>query len=141
MSSLSSRSSVIFDLDGDGDLGIVTNEFNNRPQVLFSDLAQRRKISYLKIKLVGTKSNRKGLGARGTVSAGGLKVTKVMDGKSGYMSQSDLRLYFGLGDAKQVDSIEIVWRFGTPQRVPHAELNGTLEVVEGAQATEVQDKK
>jgi hypothetical protein len=64
-----------------------------------------------------------------------------MDGKSGYMSQSDLPLYFGLGDAKQVDSIEILWPSGTHQTVPHAELNGTLEIVEGAQATEVQDKK
>ena len=141
LSSLASRSSVIFDLDGDGDLDIVTNEFNNHPQVLISDLAQRHKISYLKIKLVGTKSNREGLGARVAVSAGTLKVTKIMDGKSGYMSQSDLPLYFGLGDAKQVDSIEILWPSGTHQTVPHAELNGTLEIVEGAQATEVQDKK
>ena len=141
LSSLASRSSVIFDLDGDGDLDIVTNEFNNHPQVLISDLAQRHKIAYVKIKLAGTKSNREGLGARVTVTAGNLKVTKVMDGKSGYMSQSDLPLYFGLGDAKQVDSIEILWPSGTQQSVPHAELNGTLEVVEGAQATEVQDKK
>ena len=141
LSALASRSSVIFDLDGDGDLDIVTNEFGNHPQVLISDLAQRHKISFLKIKLVGTKSNREGLGARVTVAAGSLKMTKVMDGKSGYMSQSDLPLYFGLGDAKQVDSIEVLWPSGTQQTVPHAELNGTLEIVEGAQATDVRDKK
>jgi hypothetical protein len=128
-------------LDGDGDLDIVTNEYGNHPQVLISDLAQRHKISYLKIKLVGTKSNREGLGARVTVSAGDLKITKVMDGKSGYLSQSDLPLYFGLGDATKVGSVEVLWPSGTQQTVPHAELNGTLEIVEGAQATEVQEKK
>ena len=141
LSSLASRSSAIFDLDGDGDLDIVTNEYGNHPQVLISDLAQRHKISYLKIKLVGTKSNREGLGARVTVSAGDLKITKVMDGKSGYLSQSDLPLYFGLGDATKVGSVEVLWPSGTQQTVPHAELNGTLEIVEGAQATEVQEKK
>jgi enediyne biosynthesis protein E4 len=141
LSSLASRASAIFDLDGDGDLDIVTNEFNNRPQVLLSDLAQRHKISYLKIKLVGTKSNREGLGGRVVVSAGNLKVTKVMDGKSGYLSQSDLPLYFGLGDAKKVDSIEVLWPSGTHQTVPSANLNTAVEIVEGAKATEVPDKR
>ena len=141
LGSLSSRSSVIFDLDNDGALDIVTNEFNGRPRVLISDLAQRKKISYLKVKLVGTKSNREGLGAKVTVTAGNLKITKVQDGKSGYLSQSDLPLYFGLGDAKQIDSIEVLWPSGTKQSVPHADPNGILEIVEGAQATEVQEKK
>ena len=141
LSSVSSRSSAIFDLDNDGDLDIVTNNFNLPPQIFISDLAERRKISYLKIKLVGSKSNREGLGAKVTVSAGNLKMTKVQDGKSGYLSQSDLPLYFGLGDAKQVDSIEVLWPSGLKQTVPHAEPNGIMEIVEGAQATEIQEKK
>jgi len=137
LSSVSTRSSAIFDLDNDGDLDIVTNEFNGPPQILISDLAQRRKISYLKIKLVGTKSNREGLGAKVTVSAGNLKITKVQDGKSGYLSQSDLPLYFGLGNSQQVDSIEILWPSGSKQTVSHAMPNRTLQIVEGDQATEV----
>ena len=48
-----SRSSAIFDLDGDGDLDIVTNEFNTAPMVLISDLTEKRAIHYLKVKLVG----------------------------------------------------------------------------------------
>ena len=63
MAPRSSRSSVIFDLDNDGDLDIVTNDFNSEPQVLVSDLAQRKKIHWLKIVLEGTSSNRNGLGA------------------------------------------------------------------------------
>jgi hypothetical protein len=122
-------------------LDIVTNNFNIAPQVFVSDLAQTHKISYLKVKLVGTKSNRGGLGAKVTVAAGNLKITKVQDGKSGYLSQSDLPLYFGLGDAKQIDSIEILWPSGVRQTVPHADPNGLLEIVEGAGATEHQEKK
>ena len=45
---------MIFDLDGDGDLDIVTNEFNSAPQVLVSDLAQQRPIRWLKVALAGT---------------------------------------------------------------------------------------
>jgi hypothetical protein len=141
LSSLSSRSSVIFDLDNDGDLDIVTNNFNIAPQVFISDLAQTHKISYLKVKLVGTKSNRGGLGAKVTVAAGNLKMTKVQDGKSGYLSQSDLPLYFGLGDARKIDSIEVLWPSGVRQSIAHADPNELLEIVEGAGATERQEKK
>ncbi len=141
LGSLSTRSSVIFDIDGDGALDIVTNEFNAAPRVLISDLAQHKKISYLKINLVGVKSNREGIGAKVTVAAGGLKITKVMDGKSGYLSQSDYPLYFGLGDAEQIDSIEVLWPSGAKQTVPHTDRNGVLTIVEGGKATEEPEKK
>lgn len=141
LSSLSSRSSVIFDLDNDGDLDIVTNDFNSEPQIFVSDLAQRRKISYLKVKLVGIKSNRIGLGARVTVSAANLKITKFQDGKSGYMSQSVLPLYFGLGEAKGVNSIEVQWPSGDRQTVPNPRMNMTIEIVEGNNVTEIEEKK
>jgi hypothetical protein len=59
----SSRASVIFDLDNDGDLDIVTHDFNSEPIVLISDLAQQKKIYWLKVVLVGTKANRNGLSA------------------------------------------------------------------------------
>ena len=136
MSSLSSRSSVIFDLDNDGDLDIVTNDFNTPPQVFISDLAQRRKVSFLKVNLVGSKSNRNGLGAQVTVFAGNLKITKTQDGKSGYLSQSALPLYFGLGDAKKVDSIEVLWPSGHKQTVSHTELNATSLIVEDTDKSE-----
>ena len=67
---LGSRSSALFDLDQDGDLDIVTNEFNSEPQILISDLSQKTKIRYLEIKLVGSKSNTDGLGAKVTLHAG-----------------------------------------------------------------------
>src|SRR4029078_12884544 len=64
---LGSRSSVIFDLDDDGDLDIVTNELNDRPLVLVSDLAQRRPLSWLKVRLPGPTGHRDG-----AVGAGGV---------------------------------------------------------------------
>ena len=129
----SSRSSVIFDLDNDGDLDIVTNDWNSEPMILISNLSERKKIHYLKIKLVGgmtpdskpaappmqaAKSNRDGLGARVRVRCGKKSYLQVHDGKSGYLSQSALPLYFGLDTATSIDEIEVLWPSGRKQTIP-----------------------
>jgi len=130
MAPLGSRSSVIFDLDGDGDLDIVTNDFNSAPQMLVSDLAQHRSIHWLKIVLAGTASNRDGLGATVRVRAGGRVYTKFNDGKSGYLSQSVLPLYFGLGDANEVERVEVDWPSGRRQVETPPGVNRVLRIVE-----------
>lgn len=113
---MGSRSSAIFDLDDDGDLDIVTNEMNQQPMVLLSNLSEKKPdLSYLKVKLMGTKSNRSALGAVVRVVAGDLKLTKVKDGQSGYLSHSDFPLYFGLGSAKEIDRLEVRWPSGIRQ--------------------------
>jgi hypothetical protein len=112
MGSLGTRSAIALDLDNDGDLDIVTNEFNGRPQVLVSDLAQCHRVHFLKVRLRG------GLGAQVTVVLpDGRRILKVADGKSGYLSHSDLPLYFGLGDADHAGRIEIRWPSGRRQTV------------------------
>ena len=113
--SISSRSSVAFDLDDDGDLDIVTNEMNDHPQVLISNLTEKKRIHFLKIKLVGTASNRDGLGATVKVFCGARTYTRFHDGKTGYLAQSSLPLYFGLGDAAKIDRIEVLWPSGKRQ--------------------------
>jgi hypothetical protein len=126
-----SRSAVIFDLDGDGDLDIVTNEFNAAPMVLISNLAEKKRLHYISVKLTGKKSNRDGLGAAVKVTAGGTTYLKVMDGNSGYLSHSLYPLYFGLGAAEAIDSIEILWPSGTKQTVPPPfTLNSVVEIRE-----------
>ena len=125
------RAAVIFDLDGDGDLDIVTNEFNAAPMVLVSNLSDKTRLRYLEVKLTGTSSNRDGLGAIVKVTAGGSSYTKVFDGNSGYLSHSLYPLYFGLGAAEAVDRIEVLWPSGKKQTV-HAPItiNSLIEVRE-----------
>ena len=132
MGTLSSRSSVILDLDDDGDLDIVTNDFNDAPQILISDLAARPGLHFLKVVLQGTRSNRNGLGATVAVVAGGRRFSRYHDGKSGYLGQSVLPLYFGLGAATQVEQVEVLWPTGERQVVKDGvRLNSTLTVVQG----------
>ena len=131
LGSTSSRSSVAVDLDGDGDLDLVTNEWSDRPQVLVSNLSEKKKIQFLKIKLTGTTSNRDGLGATVKVHCGAKTYTRYHDGKSGYLSQSFMPLYIGLGDATQIDRIEVAWSSGKKQtlsdKIP---INALLTIVE-----------
>ena len=131
MAPLGSRSSAIFDLDGDGDLDIVTNDFNSAPMVLVSDLTGRRPIRWIQIALIGTTSNHDGLGAIVRVHAGGRVYTRYHDGKSGYLSQSALPLYFGLGDAERIERIEVDWPSGRKQvETQQLDVNRTRKIVE-----------
>jgi hypothetical protein len=125
-----SRSSAIFDVDGDGDLDIVTNEFNAAPMVLVSNLTEKTKIHYLEVALTGTASNRNGLGAVVKVTAGGKTYTQVMDGSSGYLSHSIMPLYFGLGAAEGVDRIDVAWPSGKRQTVTAPKINSVVTVRE-----------
>jgi enediyne biosynthesis protein E4 len=131
MSPRSSRSAAIFDLDNDGDLDIVVNDFNSEPQVLVSNLAQREKIHWLKVVLNGTSSNRNGLGAVVRVYAGGRTYFRYNDGKSGYLSQSVLPLYFGLGTTGKIDRVVVDWPSGRKQVVATSlQENQTLLITE-----------
>ena len=128
---LGSRSSVIFDLDMDGDQDIVTLEFNQPPMVLISNLSEKKKINYLKVNLVGTQSNRSGVGATVKVFSGDDVYTKVQDGKSGYLSQSLMPLYFGLDDNKHIDKVEVLWPSGKKQSISNKiALNDMLVITE-----------
>jgi hypothetical protein len=130
LGTLSTRSAVIFDLDNDGDLDIVTNEFNAAPQVFVSDLARKKRVHFLQVRLTGGASNRDGLGATVRVRAGAATYSKYNDGKSGYLSQSAIPLYFGLG-AEKADRVEVLWPSGRKSRIERdIPANGTLRVVE-----------
>ena len=129
--SLASRSSAIFDLDNDGDLDIVTSENSDRPQVLISNLSTRRQIHFLKVKLVGTVSNRQGLGALVQLRAAGRVHTQFNDGKTGYLSQGDIPLYFGLDSATNVEEINVRWPSGQRSSITNlSSINRQIVITE-----------
>ena len=131
MAPAGSRSAALFDLDNDGDLDLVTGDFNSAPQVLISNLAQVRSIHWLQIKLIGAASNRDGLGALVKVVTAHGTYTKQYDGKSGYLSQSSLPLYFGLSDDTAVTRVEVRWPSGRNQLVTQGiKVNDTLRISE-----------
>jgi len=126
MGPLGSRSSVVFDMDNDGDLDILTNEFNSRPRVLENHLSEKE---YLKVDLVGKKSNRDGLGARVVVHTEGEEYTKYNDGQSGYLSQSSKPLYFGL-DEESAERVVVDWPSGETTDIRVNEGKRKVEVEE-----------
>jgi hypothetical protein len=87
-------------------------------------------VHYLTVKLVGTASNRDGLGSVVKVTAGGVTYTKVYDGNSGYLSHSLYPLYFGLGAAETIDSVEVTWPTGKKQIVQSPKINSHTVVKE-----------
>jgi hypothetical protein len=99
--------------------------------VLISNLAEKRAPNYVYVGLTGAKSNRDGLGAIVTVTSTNGSVTKVLDGKSGYLSQSRAPLYFGLGDAGVADRVSVVWPSGVEQTLDGPFASGMhIEVTE-----------
>ncbi len=128
---LGSRSSVIFDLDQDGDQDIVTLEFNKPPLVLISNLSEKTDLNYLNVMLDGSSSNKSGVGAMVRVFAGDDVYTKMNHGKSGYLSQSSYPLYFGLGSKQEIDRIEVTWPSGRTQVIDRRmKSNQLLEITE-----------
>jgi hypothetical protein len=128
---LGTRSSIVFDLDDDGDVDIVTNEFNDGPQVLISNLAQESELKYLSIQLVGSESNRDAIGAWVEVVTDKGKLTRYQDATSGYLSHCSLPLYFGLGEATKVERVEVRWPSGRSQTVTEGlTTSGSIEIVE-----------
>ncbi|HEX7861909.1 MAG TPA: CRTAC1 family protein [Verrucomicrobiae bacterium] len=129
--STSSRSSLFADVDDDGDLDLVVNNMNDVPLVLASNLSEKRPLKFMKIRLRGTASNRDGLGATVRVITPTRTLTQFHDGKSGYLSQSALPLYFGLGDDAEVSRIEVLWPSGIKQSVSTGlAFNRVIEIVE-----------
>jgi hypothetical protein len=135
--SLGTRASAAFDLDQDGDLDIVTGEFNDRPQVLVSNLTENQVVKWIEIGLRGTSSNRDGLGARVTVVTNRGTLTRYHDGKSGYLAQSSGPLYVGLGRARTIERIEVEWPSGIDQTVTEGlQVNSRIQIIEPAAADE-----
>jgi hypothetical protein len=125
-----SRGAAYADIDQDGDLDLVVSA-NGGPAVLFRNDGGNKN-AWLRVRLSGTKSNRDGIGAKVSVTAGGVKQWAIVKTGSSYASQSELPLTFGLGTAKGVDSLEVAWPSGQVDRLGPQPAGRTVVVTEGA---------
>ena len=100
------------DFDNDGDVEILVNNSHDPPSLL-KNYGEHG--NWVMLKLVGTKSNRDGIGARVTVHVDGQQQLQEVHSGGGYISQSDFRLHFGLGKATRAETIEVQWLSGQRQ--------------------------
>ena len=118
------------DYDNDGDIDIVTNNRGDFPSLLRNDGGNAN--NWLTVQLVGTKSNRDGIGASlKLTSEGKIQVEQAKGGMS-YMSASDPRIHFGLGKRAKIASLEITWPSGQVDRLTNPPINQIISVKEGA---------
>jgi hypothetical protein len=122
------RGAAYLDADGDGDLD-VTVTTNGGPARLFrNDTGHGRAV--LRVRLAGVASNRDGIGARVEVTAGGRRQWQIVKTGSSYLSQSELPLTFGLGEAAVVDEVKVAWPSGTVDVVRSVTGNQAITIRE-----------
>jgi hypothetical protein len=120
------------DFDNDGDLDLVVTSNNGPARLLRNDNANQNDV--LRVKLIGTKSNRDGVGAKVTLTTNsGVALTRMVKGGSSYLSQSELPLTFGLGKPGSVKSVrlQIVWPSGQKESIPSTKPDQFVTIREG----------
>jgi enediyne biosynthesis protein E4 len=133
------RGAAFGDIDNDGDVDVVINNLDGPPQVLRNDGGNAG--NSVLIKTIGVKSNRDGIGARVKIISGDLtQIGEVYSGGS-YLSQSDLRIHFGLEQRAKIDLIEVHWPSGAVDKATNIGANKIITVKEGQGITEQKDLK
>ena len=133
------RGAAFGDIDNDGDTDVIINNLDGPPQLLRNDGGNTN--NSVLIKTIGVKSNRDGIGARVKIVSGDLtQIGEVYSGGS-YLSQSDLRLDFGLGKRTKIDLVEVHWPGGNVDKITDTGVNKILTIKEGQGIVEQKDLK
>lgn len=132
---VASRGCAFGDFDNDGDLDVVVNTMNDFPQLLRCDSHTGN--NWIKVRTIGTKSNRSGIGSRlkcVTKPTGESKPHEQIDevrSGGGYFSQNDLRVHFGIGNAAKIELLEVHWPSGLVDVMKDIQPNQLIFVKEG----------
>ena len=130
MKPVAGRGLAVADFDNDGDIDAAINVRGGYPQLLRNDGANAH--HWLEVALIGVKSNRDGVGAVLRLSSEGLIQVKQEEGGTGYMSASDPRIHFGLGQRKTIESLEVTWPSGTVDKLTNVPIDRIIALKEGA---------
>lgn len=126
------RGAAFGDLDNDGDIDFVVNNLDDSPSLFRCDSLPHSQ--WILIRLEGTRSNRDGIGAIIKLNAGGMEQTQVVHQCGGFLSSSDLRCHFGLGESDVVDELEIRWPSGLIQKFRNIKSKRMIVIKEGETA-------
>jgi hypothetical protein len=122
------RGTAYADIDNDGDLDILVSTNAGRAYLFRNDGEANNS---LRIKLVGAKSNRDGIGAVAHVTVADIKQDQMLRSGSSYLSQSELVLTFGLGSHAKADAVEISWPSGQVDKLSNVAGGQTVTIQEG----------
>ena len=124
-----SRGAAFGDYDDDGDVDILVTNCEASPTLMRNDGGNAN--NWLHVRLAGTTSNRAAIGARVELVSGSLRLEDQVLGGGSYLSQSDLRLHFGLGGRDTVDVLRVSWPSGRLDEMPTLPVNREITIVEG----------
>jgi hypothetical protein len=117
------------DFNNDGGVGIAVNVRGDYPELLRNDGGNSN--NWLEVLLIGTKSNRDGIGSVLKLTSGGVVQVDQAKGGTSYMSASDPRIHFGLGRRAKIESLVITWPSGQVDKITNLPINKVIAVKEG----------
>jgi hypothetical protein len=129
MRPIAGRGLATADFDNDGDIDIVTNNSGDYASLLRNDGGNAN--HWLTVLLIGTKSNRDGIGASLKLTSEGVAHVEQAKGGMGYMSASDPRIHFGLGKNTRIQSLEITWPSGRVDHLSNVPVDEFIAIQEG----------